>query len=224
MRLTEVLEKAKAGRTERDERITRIFFLTLAVILLGVFVLSRWGQIGEVLREEVMPRFAGLLGISGDNGVLYQVGDSGAEGLAESDSGNDDGKAVSTEKEMKEALFIDERATEAVFSSGEGISGRNVYFAGIEDAVLYGEGRIALENLKENEDFLMRYRITEKESGKEVFSTGLIPSGQRVYFEPYEVLGPGVYSLLFEEVPYAVINEEYVALTSGSNEVRLELR
>ena len=123
-----------------------------------------------------------------------------------------------------ENLMMDTRHVLQEEKPKEELSARNVYFAGIEDSVFYGEGRIALDNLEENEDFLMRYEVYDEESGKLIFETGLIPSGERVYFEPYSVLKPGVYQLRFTAVPYMEQNGGYLALTSGSNEVTIELK
>ena len=128
-------------------------------------------------------------------------------------------KAVSGEEMVLDSNLLPQEAEE----SG-GLSARNVYFAGIEDSVFFGEGRIALDNLAENKDFLMRYEVYDKDFDKKIFETGLIPSGQRVFFDPYSVLKAGTYHLMFVAIPYMEQNGEYLALTTGGNEVTIELK
>ncbi|HAG69822.1 MAG TPA: hypothetical protein DCL38_07605 [Lachnospiraceae bacterium] len=125
---------------------------------------------------------------------------------------------------MGEKFMPDSRAVLQSEEVKKEATARNVYFAGIEDSVLYGEGRIALDNLAENEDFLMRYEVYDTEGGEMVFETGMIESGERVYFDPYSVLEPGVYRLRFTAIPYMEQNGSYLALTNGSNEVTIELK
>ena len=148
--------------------------------------------------------------------------DWGARRSYKADSGQE--MFTTTAAAGGQKLELDTRAMQQDSDVQEEVTSRNVFFAGIEDSVLYGEGRIALDNLPENEDFLMRYEVYDTESDERVFETGLIPSGERVYFDPYSVLEPGIYHLMFQAVPYLERNGEYLALTSGSNEVTIELK
>ncbi len=137
----------------------------------------------------------------------------------------DTGEKTVTETAAKgESLELDTRLMEQKEEPQGALTARNVFFAGIEDSVFYGEGRIALDNLAENEDFLMRYEVYDTGSDELIFETGLIPSGERVYFDPYSVLKPGIYRLRFTAVPYMEQNGGYLALTNGSNEVTIELK
>ena len=122
-------------------------------------------------------------------------------------------------------LTVDTRQTEEKRDDPmKDIASRNVFFAGIEDAAFAGNGQIALENLPENKDFLMKYEIVNRDTGELVFKTVLITSGNRIYFDPYSVLRPGIYHLSFVETPYALIIGEYIELTGASNTVTIELQ
>ena len=123
-----------------------------------------------------------------------------------------------------EDLSLDANLLSQDTAQDRSLSARNVYFAGIEDSVFYGVGKIALDNLKENGDFLMRYEVYDKDSDMKLFETGLIPSGQRVFFDPYSVLKPGTYHLMFVAIPYMEQNGEILALTNGGNEVTIVLK
>ena len=127
--------------------------------------------------------------------------------------------------ESKGNFRVDTRETsEEIENPMADLASRNVYFAGIEDAVFAGSGQIALENLPENEDFFMRYQVVNDDTGETVFETDLITSGNRIYFDPYSELKPGIYHLSFVETPYALINGEYIELTGASNPVTITLQ
>lgn len=125
-------------------------------------------------------------------------------------------------------LLLDDRAVnreEAASGKEEALKDRNVYFAGFMDAVLSENSTVRLENLPQNEDFLMQYIISDKDSGECVFETDLIPSGQCVVWTPGEMLEARTYCLEFLMVPYYVDGDgNCSALTSGSNEVCYQIR
>ncbi len=122
-------------------------------------------------------------------------------------------------------LVVDTRATDARTAEPEAdpLSGRNVYFSGIEDAVISRETVVQLDNREENLDFLLRYEIYDGD-GSLVFETGLIPSGQHVDWVPGETLEAGEHTLSFLQIPYYVDGAgEYVGLTQGSCQVTLAI-
>lgn len=125
-------------------------------------------------------------------------------------------------------LLLDDRAVdreEVASGKEDALKDRNVYFAGFMDAVLSEGSTVRLENLPQNGDFLLRYIISDKDSGEGVFETDLIPSGQCVVWTPGETLEAGTYHLEFLMVPYYVDGDgNCSALTSGSNEVCYQIR
>ncbi len=131
---------------------------------------------------------------------------------------------VKTKVSGGQTLILDDRAqekSEAVEQSQNPLADRNVFFAGYSDATIHRKSTVALENLPENEDFLIRYIITDLNTGEVVFETNLIQSGQCVIWTPGETLKPGVYDLQFLAVPYYMEAEDsFITLTSGSNEVQ----
>ena len=125
------------------------------------------------------------------------------------------------------ALMVDTRAEKGE-SDGKSLidilGDRQVYFAGIENAVISSDTVISLENMEENEDILMQYEITDKESGEVLETTGLIPAGEQVAWKPGEKLKTGTYTLVFHEMPFFPFEGEYVALTQGNNEVTITIQ
>lgn len=121
-------------------------------------------------------------------------------------------------------FVIDDRAvdkSEAVVKKENPLADRNVFFAGYVDATLSKTSTVALENLPDNEEFLMKYTITDTETNEVVFETGLITSGQCVVWIPGETLEAGTYDLQFLANPY--FQEEdgtFTPLTAGSNTVQ----
>ena len=117
-------------------------------------------------------------------------------------------------------LFLDIRR-EAVEEkeNEEPLSNRQIYFSGVGDELLSYDTEILLENLAENEDFMMKYVVTDLDSGLTVFETGLIPSGECVGWVPGHDLGIGEHRLNFHIAPYYPKGEEYLPLTSANNEV-----
>lgn len=125
-----------------------------------------------------------------------------------------------------QAVIVDTRSedtpeTESVASE---LSGKTISFAGINDTSLKNQGRIKLENLPDNKEFLMTYTITNADTGEEVFKTDMIPAGKCVMWTPSETLDPGEYHFSFLETPYYQAKDgEYIPLTSGNNEVTITL-
>ncbi len=122
-------------------------------------------------------------------------------------------------------LVVDTRATDAQKAEPETdpLTGRNVYFSGIEDATISLETVVQLDNREENLDFLLRYEIYDGE-GELVFETDLIPSGQYVEWVPGETLGAGMHTLSFLQIPYYVDGAgEFISLTQGSCQATLAI-
>ena len=116
-------------------------------------------------------------------------------------------------------LIIDENATDKTKENQQTdpLSERMVYFAGIEDCTINQQSIVYLENLPENEDFLMKYQIFEGE--KLIYETDLIPSGMHIEWKAAEDLSIGEHKLDFKEVPYYPVDGNYIELTSGVNAV-----
>ena len=117
-------------------------------------------------------------------------------------------------------LHLDIRREKAENNTPEDtLSDRQIYFAGVGDETLSYDTEILLENLAENEDFMMKYMVTDMDSGLTVFETGLIPSGECVGWVPGHDLGEGEHHLNFHIAPYYPKGDEYLPLTSANNEV-----
>lgn len=121
-------------------------------------------------------------------------------------------------------LTIDTRSgeKEEEASLADVLKDRQVFFSGIEDAVISKETKVYLENPKENQDILMKYEVIDKESGEVVETTDLIPAGESVTWMAGEVLTIGEHTLIFHEMPYYPWEEAengYYPLTQGNNEV-----
>ena len=96
------------------------------------------------------------------------------------------------------------------------LSGRNIYFSGMEDAVIGMDGIVCLENSVENGDFLMKY---------EVYESGLIASGGSVDWMPGGSLGAGEHLLTFLQVPCYMDGEgNCISLTRGSCQAWLRIK
>ena len=128
-----------------------------------------------------------------------------------------------TEHTNSTVFLMDERSIdkkEAMSTMQNPLAGRNVFFAGYADATLSKTSTVALENLPENEDFLLKYIITDTTKDTIVFETNLISSGQCVVWTPGESLEGGTYELQFLAIPYyRDENDNFQQLTSGCNEV-----
>lgn len=121
-------------------------------------------------------------------------------------------------------MLVDTRASETEDAVNP-LANRTVSFVGLDDATLAHDGAILLENLPENQDFLMKFRIVDIDTGKEVYSTDLIPSGKHVAWTPSENLEAGVHRLSFMQTPfYQDPSGEYIPLTAGNNEVTITLQ
>lgn len=97
-----------------------------------------------------------------------------------------------------------------------------VYFCGIEDAVINDSSVVYLENDKENKGIYMRYVITDKDTGEVLEVTDLISAGDCVEWVPGEKLSKGEHTLIFNEAPFFQWKEAengYVPLTQANNEV-----
>ncbi len=128
-----------------------------------------------------------------------------------------------TENTNSTIFLMDERSInkkEAMSTMQNPLAGRNVFFAGYADATLSKTSTVALENLPENENFLLKYIIIDTTKDTIVFETNLIPSGQCIVWTPGESLEVGTYELQFLAIPYYCDeNDNFQQLTSGCNEV-----
>lgn len=105
------------------------------------------------------------------------------------------------------------------------LSGRNIYFSGMEDAVIGMDGIVCLENSVENGDFLMKYEVYEAEGGEPVYESGLIASGGSVDWMPGGSLGAGEHLLTFLQVPCYMDGEgNCISLTRGSCQAWLRIK
>lgn len=105
------------------------------------------------------------------------------------------------------------------------LEGRQVSFVGLDDTTVQEGGKITLENLAANEDFLMVYTITDLDTGKELVKTEMIPSGKKISWDPSITLKKGVHHLSFLQTPfYMNENGTYVPLTAGNNEVTVTIQ
>lgn len=118
-------------------------------------------------------------------------------------------------------VMIDTRADSEKEEASNPLSDRMVHFSGIEDADVNADSVVYLENLPENEDFYMTYKIENADTGEVYEETGLIPSGEHVAWKVGEdITEPGEYHLNFHEAPYWIDpNGNQIALTSGNNQV-----
>ncbi len=70
----------------------------------------------------------------------------------------------------------------------------------------------------------MKYIVKDADTDKTIFETDLIPSGERVYFDPSEVLAPGEYNIAFIEQPYMPGADGFIPLTVGRNVVKITVK
>lgn len=105
------------------------------------------------------------------------------------------------------------------------LSGRNIYFSGVEDAVIGMDGIVRLENSIENGDFLMKYEVYEAEGGELVYESGLIASGESVDWMPGKSLGAGEHTLTYLQIPCYTDGEgNYISLTRGSCQAWIKIK
>ncbi len=135
-------------------------------------------------------------------------------------------KAPVVNEAANKPVVIDSNATSKDEQELEAkLASRNIYFAGIDNATITTESRIKLENLPENEDFLMKYTVTNEATGEKVYETDLIPSGQFVNWIAGDTLGKGEYDLSFLMTPYVLLDDgTYKTLTSGNNTVHIVIQ
>lgn len=131
------------------------------------------------------------------------------------------------EKSSGTVFVIDDRGqnkAEVIEAQKNPLSGRNVFFAGYADAAFTKTTAVALENLPENEDFLMKYTVINTEDGTVAFETDLIRSGQCIAWIPGESLEPGTYQFQILQSPYYQSGEgEFIPLTAGTTDVCYEI-
>ncbi len=109
-------------------------------------------------------------------------------------------------------------------NGGNTLSGRNIYFSGVEDAVIGMDGVVRLENSMENGDFLMKYEVYEAEGGELVYESGLLASGGSVDWMPGGSLGAGEHLLTYLQIPCYMDGEgNCISLTRGSCQAWLKI-
>jgi hypothetical protein len=168
----------------------------------------------KVIVEFVVIVLALCVGVSGATMYLMSTGKIGNKQEANN---------TNTNTSNNVGLVLDDSQKEGnpeSTTSGSELSSRNVYFAGIEDATISATTEVYLENLEDNEDFLMKYIIYE--GNTLIYESNLIKAGNYISWVPGETLSAGEHHLSFTEVPYYVDkNGEYCELTNGVNEVTL---
>ena len=121
-------------------------------------------------------------------------------------------------------LVVDTSATDMENETVSALMDRNVYFAGMDNILADADTIVKLENLKENKDILISYSIIDNSTGKELFSTDLIPSGQHVDWKPSESLKAGSYDICYVQNPFWPDGDgNYIPLTSANNLATLTL-
>ncbi|MCM1194176.1 MAG: hypothetical protein NC389_17350 [Acetatifactor muris] len=105
------------------------------------------------------------------------------------------------------------------------LSGRNIYFSGVEDAVIGMDGVVRLENSIENGDFLMKYEVYDVVGGELVYESGLLASGESVDWVPGKSLGAGEHTLTYLQIPCYTDGEgNYITLTRGSCQAWIKIK
>ena len=137
------------------------------------------------------------------------------------------GEEKPDEESSGTVFVIDDRGqdkAEVVEAQKNPLSGRNVFFAGYADATLTKTTTVALENLPDNEDFLMKYTVINTADDSVVFETNLIRAGQCVVWVPGEELEPGTYQFRILQSPYYQSrDDEFIPLTAGTTDVCYEI-
>ena len=137
------------------------------------------------------------------------------------------GEEKPDEESSGTVFVIDDRGqdkAEVVEAQKNPLSGRNVFFAGYADATLTKTTTVALENLPDNEDFLMKYTVINTADDSVVFETNMIRAGQCVVWVPGEELEPGTYQFQILQSPYYQSEEdEFIPLTTGTTDVCYEI-
>lgn len=105
------------------------------------------------------------------------------------------------------------------------LADKNISFAGI-DNIDDGDKTTAINmpNVAENGDILMQFTITDVDSGKQIYQSGLVKSGEYVQYVPGETYDAGTYTFSITESPFYPYNGKNVPLTSGSNAIRVTIK
>lgn len=116
-------------------------------------------------------------------------------------------------------LNIDSNQTD-IEEANNKLASRYVYFSGFDNATVNADSKIKLNNLETNQDFLMQYQIYEDD--KLVYETGLIKSGNSVYWQIGNTLSVGEHNLTIKQNPYYDVDGKgnYLPLTYGSCTVK----
>lgn len=114
-----------------------------------------------------------------------------------------------------DTLSIDGNQTD-VEEINNKLASKYVYFSGFDNSTVNADSKIKLNNLETNQDFLMQYQIYEAD--KLVYETGLIKSGNSVYWQIGDTLGIGEHNLTIRQNPYYDVDGKgnYLPLTYGS--------
>lgn len=156
---------------------------------------------------------AGECDVEAEDLAVGMITDDNVTGTVKNEGSESNGKV----------FVIDDNSVDksgALQAAKNPLEGRNVFFAGYVDATITKTSTVALENLPENKDFYMSYKITNKHDDSIAFETNLIPAGQCVIWTPGETLDVGKYELQILAVPYYCdTNGNYQELTSGCNNI-----
>lgn len=123
------------------------------------------------------------------------------------------------------SVRVEAGAGETEVSGENPLLGRNIYFSGVEDAVIGMDGIVRLENSIENGDFLMKYEVYEAEGGELVYESSLLASGESVDWMPGKSLGAGEHTLTYLQIPCYLDGEgNYISLTRGSCQAWIKIK
>lgn len=124
-------------------------------------------------------------------------------------------------KELKHQNVVvsTEENSESVDDLQKKLASLQIILCGFDDATISEDTVVELKNSEENDRaVLIKYVITNEDSGEEIFETDLIPWGKSVSWKPE--LEKGVYKISFNQYGYYNKgNGEYIELTGGSNTV-----
>lgn len=133
------------------------------------------------------------------------------------ETGNAVAAPVAPKQEEKEIESVQDGA-----DLKSALAGRQVYFSGLEDSIIDSATPVFLENLPENGEILMKYRVTNQNTGEVIFKSDMISSGSHAEWIPGETLPAGEYCFSIHATPYFPFGDGedgFVSLTAADNVV-----
>ena len=211
-------EKRKSGNRRKQNKSAVLLIALAAIAAAGIFY--AWPHIGSMLMADGAPQEQE----KGNEGLGEPIPVETADTIIRDGAPEEDPTAVDEIVDRPVSsianLHLDIRSEKTDDREKENdLSNRQIYFSGVGDEFLGYDTELRLENLAENEDFMMKYVVTNLDTDSTVFETGLIPSGEYVGWVPGHDLGEGEHHLNFHIVPYYPQGEDYLPLTSANNEV-----